>query len=137
MAERRRADMIRMADDFEGAIGEIVETVSSAATELEASATSLTTTAGRSTELATLVEAASEEAAVNVQSVASAAEELTASVNEISRQVQASARMAGEAVEPGRATPMTASVNCRRPPRASATWSSSSIPSRARPICWR
>jgi methyl-accepting chemotaxis protein len=98
VAERRRADMIRMADDFEGAIGEIVETVSSAATELEASATSLTTTAGRSSELATLVEAASEEAATNVQSVASAAEELTASVNEISRQVQASARMAGEAV---------------------------------------
>jgi methyl-accepting chemotaxis protein len=97
-AERRRADMIRMADDFEGAIGEIVETVSSAATELEASATSLTTTAGRSSELATLVEAASEEAATNVQSVASAAEQLTASVNEISRQVQASARMAGEAV---------------------------------------
>ncbi|MCA1416449.1 HAMP domain-containing protein [Bradyrhizobium sp. NBAIM20] len=97
-AERRRADMIRMADDFEGAIGEIVETVSSAANELEASATSLTTTASRSTELATLVEAASEEAATNVQSVASAAEELTASVNEISRQVQASARMAGEAV---------------------------------------
>ncbi|WP_439371030.1 methyl-accepting chemotaxis protein [Bradyrhizobium sp. DASA03120] len=97
-AERRRADMIRMADDFEGAIGEIVETVSSAATELEASATSLTTTAGRSTELAALVEAASEEAATNVQSVASAAEQLTASVNEISRQVQQSARMAGDAV---------------------------------------
>ncbi|SFK30224.1 HAMP domain-containing methyl-accepting chemotaxis protein [Bradyrhizobium sp. Gha] len=97
-AERRRADMIRMADDFEGAIGEIVETVSSAATELEASATSLTTTAGRSTELAALVEAASEEAATNVQSVASAAEQLTASVIEISRQVQASARIAGEAV---------------------------------------
>lgn len=97
-AERRRADMIRMADDFEGAIGEIVETVSSAANELEASATSLTTTASRSTELATLVEAASEEAATNVQSVASAAEELTASVNEISRQVQASARIADEAV---------------------------------------
>jgi methyl-accepting chemotaxis protein len=97
-AERRRADMVRMADDFESAIGEIVETVSSAATELEASATSLTTTAGRSTELATLVEAASEEAATNVQSVASAAEELTASVSEISRQVQASARIAGEAV---------------------------------------
>ncbi|UPJ57831.1 methyl-accepting chemotaxis protein [Bradyrhizobium sp. 192] len=97
-AERRRADMIRMADDFEGAIGEIVETVSSAANELEASATSLTTTASRSTELAMLVEAASEEAATNVQSVASAAEELTASVHEISRQVQASARIAGEAV---------------------------------------
>ncbi|WP_439408442.1 methyl-accepting chemotaxis protein [Bradyrhizobium sp. DASA03076] len=97
-AERRRADMIRMADHFEAAVGRIVEAVSSAATELEVSATSLTSTASRSTELATLVEAASEEAATNVQSVASATEELTASVHEISRQVQASERMAGEAV---------------------------------------
>ena len=97
-AELRRADMIRMADNFERAVGQIVEAVSSAANELEASATSLTITASRSTELAMLVEAASEEAATNVQSVASAAEELTASVHEISRQVQASARIAGEAV---------------------------------------
>ena len=35
---RRRSDMHKMADDFEGAVGEIVETVSSASTELEASA---------------------------------------------------------------------------------------------------
>ncbi|KRQ17183.1 methyl-accepting chemotaxis protein [Bradyrhizobium manausense] len=97
-AERRRADMIRMADHFEAAVGRIVEAVSLAATELEVSATSLTSTASRSTELATLVEAASEEAATNVQSVASATEELTASVHEISRQVQASERIAGEAV---------------------------------------
>jgi len=95
-AELRRADMIRMADNFERAVGQIIEAVSSAANELEASATSLTTTASRSTELAMLVEAASEEAATNVQSVASAAEELTASVHEISRQVQASARAAEE-----------------------------------------
>ena len=98
IAERRKADMIRMADAFEGAVGEIVETVSSASTELEASAGVLTKTAGRSQELATMVEAASEEAATNVQSVASASEELSASVNEISRQVQDSARIASEAV---------------------------------------
>jgi methyl-accepting chemotaxis protein len=97
-AERRKADMIKMADSFEGAVGEIVETVSSASTELEASADVLTSTAARSQELTTMVEAASEEAAANVQSVASATEELTSSVNEISRQVQDSARMASEAV---------------------------------------
>ncbi|WKA27665.1 methyl-accepting chemotaxis protein [Bradyrhizobium roseum] len=98
VAEQRKADMIRMADSFEGAVGEIVDTVSSASTELEASATVLTTTATRSQELATIVEAASEEAATNVQSVASATEELSSSVNEISRQVQNSARIANEAV---------------------------------------
>jgi len=103
-AKQRKADMIKLADDFEGAVGEIVETVSSASTELEASATTLTSTAERAQELATLVAAASEEASTNVQSVASATEEMASSVNEISRQVQESARMAGEAVEQARAT---------------------------------
>ena len=103
-AQQRKADMIKMADDFEGAVGEIVDTVSSASTELEASASTLTTTAERAQELTTAVAAASEEASTNVQSVASATEELTSSVVEISRQVQESARMANEAVEQARIT---------------------------------
>jgi methyl-accepting chemotaxis protein len=103
-AQQRRADMLQLADRFEGAIGEIVETVSSASTELEASASTLTSTAERSQQLATAVAAASEEASTNVNSVASATEELSSSVNEISRQVQESARMASEAVSQARNT---------------------------------
>ena len=103
-ARQRKADMIKLADDFEGAVGEIVETVSSASTELEASASTLTSTAERAQELTTMVAAASEEASTNVQSVASATEELTSSVNEISRQVQESARMASAAVDQARQT---------------------------------
>ena len=103
-AKQRKADMIKLADEFEGAVGEIVETVSSASTELEASAGTLTTTAERAQELTTVVAAASEEASTNVQSVASATEELSSSVNEISRQVQESARMASEAVDQARTT---------------------------------
>jgi methyl-accepting chemotaxis protein len=103
-AQLRKADMIKLADDFEGAVGEIVETVSSASTELEASAGVLTKTAERAQEVTTTVAAASEEASTNVQSVASATEELSSSVNEISRQVQESARMAGEAVDQARVT---------------------------------
>jgi methyl-accepting chemotaxis protein len=103
-AEQHKIDMKKLADDFEGAVGEIIETVSSAATELEASAGTLTSTAVRSQELTTMVSAASEEASTNVQSVASATEELTSSVNEISRQVQESARMASEAVGQARKT---------------------------------
>jgi len=103
-AQQRKADMIKLADDFEGAVGEIIETVSSASTELEASAGTLTSTAERAQELTTMVAAASEEASTNVQSVASATEELTSSVNEISRQVQESARMANEAVDQARKT---------------------------------
>ena len=103
-AEQRKADMIKLADDFEGAVGEIIETVSSASTELEASAGTLSKTAERAQEITTTVAAASEEASTNVQSVASATEELTSSVNEISRQVQESARMANEAVSQARET---------------------------------
>jgi methyl-accepting chemotaxis protein len=103
-AELRKADMHKLADAFEGAVGEIVEMVSSAAIELETSANTLATTAERSQELAAAVAAASDEASTNVQSVASATEEMSSSVNEISRQVQESARMASGAVDQARAT---------------------------------
>ena len=98
----RRVDGITR--DFESMIGEIVQTVSSASTQLEASAGSLSATAERSQALTTAVAAASEEASANVQSVASATEELSSSVNEISRQVQESARMATDAVGQARVT---------------------------------
>ncbi|MET4068808.1 methyl-accepting chemotaxis protein [Bradyrhizobium sp. S3.2.6] len=101
---QRKADMKRLADDFEGAVGEIIETVSSAATELEASSNTLTRAAERSNGLATSVASASEEASANVQSVSSASEEMTSSISEISRQVQESARVADVAVEQAQRT---------------------------------
>jgi methyl-accepting chemotaxis protein len=103
-ARQRKAEMIRLADDFEGAVGQIVETVSSASSELEASAGTLTSTAERAQELTTVVASASEEASANVQSVASATEEMASSITEISRQVQESARMASDAVGQARTT---------------------------------
>ncbi|MBJ7407778.1 MAG: PAS domain-containing protein [Bradyrhizobium sp.] len=101
---QRKADMTKLADGFEAAIGEIVETVSSAATELEASASTLSSTAGRAQELATAVATGSEAASSNVHSVASAAEEMSSSVREIGRQVQDSSRIASEAVSQAHAT---------------------------------
>jgi methyl-accepting chemotaxis protein len=98
----RRVDAITRK--FEAMIGEVVGTVSSASTELEASASTLTNTAQRGRELATVVAAASEEASTNVQAVASASEELSSSITEISRRVQDSARMATEAVEQAKRT---------------------------------
>ena len=97
-ATQRKADMRRMADEFEAAVGEIVGTVSTASTELEASATSMSRTAENTQRLSGIVTSASEEASANVQSVAGASEEMMASVSEIGRQVQESNRIAGEAV---------------------------------------
>ncbi|MFN5451327.1 HAMP domain-containing protein, partial [Bradyrhizobium sp.] len=94
----------RFTREFEMAIGEVVGVVSPASADLERSAASLTTTAGRSLEPATVVPAASVEAATNVHSVAAAAEEMSSSVNETSRQVQDSARIASEALAQARKT---------------------------------
>jgi methyl-accepting chemotaxis protein len=95
----RKADMRRLADEFQSAVGNIVDTVSSASTELEAAAGTLTKTAETTQSLSSTVAAASEEASSNVNSVASASEELAGSVNEIARQVQESSRIAGDAVK--------------------------------------
>jgi len=101
---QRKAEMQKLADEFEVAVGEIVQTVSSASTELEASATTLSRTAEETQQLSGMVEAASEEASANVKSVAAATEEMTASIAEISRQVQESNRIAGEAVNQAEVT---------------------------------
>jgi methyl-accepting chemotaxis protein len=97
-AVNRKQEMVKLADDFEQAVGNIVATVSAASSQLEASAGMLTGTAERSQELTTAVAAASEEASTNVQSVASATEEMAATVTEIGRQVQESASIANSAV---------------------------------------
>jgi methyl-accepting chemotaxis protein len=102
IARGRRVDNITR--DFESMIGEIVNTVSSASTQLEASASTLSTNAERSKELATAVSVASEEATANVRSVASSTEEMASSITEIGRQVQESARMANDAVGQARST---------------------------------
>ncbi|QDM25174.1 HAMP domain-containing protein [Tardiphaga sp. vice304] len=84
-AAQRKAEMHKLAEDFEGAVGQIVHTVSAASSQLESSASKLSTTAERSQQQTSAVAAASDEASANVQSVASATEEMASSVNEISR----------------------------------------------------
>jgi methyl-accepting chemotaxis protein len=103
-AVQRKADMQRLAGEFEAAVGEIVQGVSSASTELEAAATTLTRTADTTQQLSTAAAAASEEASANVQSVASASEEMGASVTEIGRQVQESSRISNAAVNQAQKT---------------------------------
>ena len=98
-AVQRKAEMIKLADAFQAAVGGIVNSVSTASSELEAAAGTLSGTAEQTQELSGMVAAASEEASANVGAVASAAEEMSASVTEISRQVHDSSRIAGEAVQ--------------------------------------
>ncbi|MGL9622244.1 HAMP domain-containing methyl-accepting chemotaxis protein [Bradyrhizobium sp. U531] len=96
---RRSQRMDQIAREFEAMIGDVINTVSSASSELEVSAGTLTSAADQSEKVTATVAAASEQASTNVQTVAAAAEEMASSVDEISRQVQDSARIAGEAVQ--------------------------------------
>jgi methyl-accepting chemotaxis protein len=101
---KRKADMHRLASEFEREVGNIVDTVSSASNELETAAVTLTRTAETTQSLSTTVAASSEEASANVKSVASAAEEFSGSVAEIGRQVLESRRIAAEAVKQAETT---------------------------------
>ena len=85
-AAARRTEMHQLANEFDAAVGEIIEIVSSASTELEASAKTLTHTAKH---------AAISNGGNRVrgrfpqrQSVAAATEEMAASIAEIDRQIR-------------------------------------------------
>jgi methyl-accepting chemotaxis protein len=97
-AADRRKTMIELADGFNRAISGIVGTVSSSATQLQATARTMSATATETSSQSTTVAAAAEEAASNVNTVAAAAEELGSSVQEIGRQVNGSAQLAQRAV---------------------------------------
>jgi methyl-accepting chemotaxis protein len=99
LAVARRAELHNLAERFETAVGNIIENVGSASTELENSAVILTRSSAATQQLSTVVAAASEETSSNVQSVASATEEMAGSINEIGRQVADSNRIANEAVD--------------------------------------
>lgn len=101
----RRQTLDTLAANFEQAVGGIVGIVASAATELQSSAQTMTSSARQTAEQSVMVASASEEATTNVQTVAAATEQLTGSIREINRQIGESARIAAEA---SRTTDLTA-----------------------------
>jgi methyl-accepting chemotaxis protein len=120
-AEAERKAMVqRLAGEFELAVGQIVDTVSTSSSQLESSANGLAANAGRTRQLTVSVGAASEQASANVQSVASAAEQMSSSV---ARSADRCTRPRISPAKPsGRSRkPTSGSANCRRPPPRSAT----------------
>jgi methyl-accepting chemotaxis protein len=97
-AERKRVTT-DLADVFERSVGSIVGVVSSAASELQNTAASLTSSATEAAAQSTAVAAAAGQASANVQTVAAAAEELGSSIQEIGRQISGSVDLARIAVD--------------------------------------
>ena len=96
----RRAEVLdRATGSFETMIGELIGSLSSASTEMEATASTLSHSAEITRQLSSEAANASQDVSESIQSTATATEEITSSVSEISRQVQESSRVAKVAVE--------------------------------------
>ena len=99
--EKREA-LITLANRFDASVGQLVGMMASGSTALESTAQSMTGTAERTNQQATVVSSAAAEASTRVH--ASAAEELSNAIGEISRQVVQSAKITDRAVENARRT---------------------------------
>ncbi|MFC5314354.1 methyl-accepting chemotaxis protein [Azospirillum rugosum] len=102
--EERHALMNGMAERFEASVKTVVAQVSSAVTQVQGNARELSAMADQSKAQAVAVAAATQQASANVQTVATAAEEMSSTIAEISRQVNRSAEVAGQAVSRAQGT---------------------------------
>lgn len=99
-AREKRAVMIeQLVGEFQTTSSSVVNSVSDAAHQLQSNSKAMSTTASETTDKATIVATAAQEATNNVQTVASAAEQLHASIGHIKDRVVESTRIAASAVE--------------------------------------
>ncbi|WP_257166590.1 methyl-accepting chemotaxis protein [Bradyrhizobium sp. SRS-191] len=95
--EQRQVAVDALIRQFEATVTASLHTLTSASSELNATAQSMSTTADQGRQKASSVADVSQRASGNVQMVAAATEELSASISEISRQVTESTTIAGAA----------------------------------------
>ena len=86
-ALERRAATLKLADEFEGTVTQVVDAVGNAATDMRTNAEQLTQIASSSSAQSVAAASATEEASVGAQTVASAAEEMSAAIAEITGQL--------------------------------------------------
>jgi methyl-accepting chemotaxis protein len=103
----RKSLLVRMADEFERGVRASLDSLSGAASNMQATSKSMSSTASEASHQATSVAAVAEQASANVQTVAAATEELSSSVSEIGRQVTQSTEIAGQAVAEANRTNVT------------------------------
>ncbi|ACA15196.1 methyl-accepting chemotaxis sensory transducer [Methylobacterium sp. 4-46] len=104
-ARQRRADRVdALVRGFQQRIAGALEIVTSAATELDATARGMTRVADGTNQQAAASSTAAEQTAANVRMVATAAEEMVASLQEVERQVLRSSEVATLATREAEAT---------------------------------
>jgi len=104
-AKMRRAEVLDgLTKRFEANVSALTQGLAGAATEMEATAQSMSATAEQAIQQATSVAVVAGQTSGNVQTVAAATEEMSASIQEIVSQVGQSSTFAGRAVDDTRRT---------------------------------
>ena len=97
--EKRTLKISELTSGFDEDMSAVLKTLASAATEMQATASGMSSTAEETSRQSGIVAAAAEQASTNVQTVTSATEELSASIAEITQQVSQSSSVANRAVD--------------------------------------
>ncbi|KQP91031.1 chemotaxis protein [Methylobacterium sp. Leaf113] len=104
-AKMRRAEILDAATRaFQAQVSQLTHGLSSAATEMEATARAMSRTADQTADQASRAASAAGQTSANVQTVAAASEEMASSIGEIAAQVARSTAMAERAAENAAAT---------------------------------
>jgi methyl-accepting chemotaxis protein len=96
-AQRRRREMLELAQNFEASVSQAVQQVGQSADSMRRTAEGMAATAEQTSRQSQAATGATESASAGVETVASAADELAGSIAEVSRQVSQSAEIAGRA----------------------------------------
>ncbi|MEC7422561.1 MAG: methyl-accepting chemotaxis protein, partial [Pseudomonadota bacterium] len=98
-AEERKAELMRMAREFENGISDVVSGVATASSQLNATASGMAATAEQAASQSNLVTGSMEQASSGVTAAAAASDEFAMSIGEISRQAAHSAELARKATD--------------------------------------
>jgi len=94
---QRQSTIEALLGEFDQLVTRSLESFTGAAEEMRGAAQAMSSTADKTSEQASMVAAAAEEASINVKTVAGASHDLSMSIENITRQVNESSRVAGEA----------------------------------------
>jgi hypothetical protein len=100
----QKATLVNLTNEFAADVVSLTSLLSDSSTNMEASAKSMLTTSGQTSEQAEAVASAAEGSSSRIGTVAAAAEQLTASITEINRQMTESAKITDKAVIDSRRT---------------------------------
>ncbi len=95
----RAKSLEMLTTDFEASVSELINALSTASTELDSTAQSMSSVAEETTAQSSAMSQASESTSQNIQTVAAASEELSASIRELSQQVQNTSQAANTATD--------------------------------------